>query len=189
MDCQVGENSVGNSSGGGSSPVPVRQNSTAYAAGDRVLYPDKAGFVLVCTTAGTSAASAPSWPASITSGTTTLTDGTAVWTIYDATAPEIGTVVGLSSALDGKMANVSGTGGNIVVCQGSAAGGGVKDSGVSLYSDLSLRRDSHVYSRGDRVYYPGKAGFILVCTSQGTKSSSSHLPGWPSSITPGTTTI
>ena len=79
--------------------VAMRADSTAYSAGDRVIYPGKTGYTLVCTTAGTSAASAPSFPASITSGTTTLTDGTAVWTLYDATAPEIGTVVGLVDSI------------------------------------------------------------------------------------------
>ena len=159
VDCQVGENSVGNLSGGGSSPVPVRQNSTAYAAGDRVLYPDKAGFVIVCTTAGTSAASAPSWPASITSGTTTLTDGTAVWTIYDATAPDMSAVGGLSTALSTKAGN----------------------------SDVALLSRSTAYAVGDRVIYPEKTGYIMVCTTAGTSNSSA--PAFPASVTSGTTTL
>ena len=64
--------------------APVRRNSVSCALGDRVIYPGKAGYVLVCTTAGTTDAELPSWPVSVTSGTTTLSDGTAVWTIYDA---------------------------------------------------------------------------------------------------------
>lgn len=80
-------------------PQNERGNNMQYAVGDRVIYPGQAGYILICTTAGTSAASAPSFPASVTSGTTTLTDGTAVWTLYDATAPEIGTVVGLVDSI------------------------------------------------------------------------------------------
>lgn len=160
----------------------------AYTAGDRVLYPDKAGYIMICTTAGTTSPTVPSFPASVTSGTTTLSDGSAVWTIYDETAPEIGTVVGLSSALSRKMGNISGTPGNVVVCS-NGAGGGVSDSGVSLYSGLSLRKGLNSYSPGARVYYPGKAGFILVCTSQAPGTTDNSLPTWPSSVTPGITTI
>lgn len=168
--------------------IALRKSSTAYSVGDRVIYPGKTGYTMVCTTAGTSDASAPSFPASVTSGTTTLTDGTVTWTLYDETAPEIGTVVGLSSALSGKMGNIVGASGNIVVCS-SGVGGGVKDSGVSFYTWLSMRNNLAVYDPGDRVYYPGKAGFILVCTSQARGRTGSPIPTWPSSVIPGTTTI
>jgi len=56
----------------------ARANSTAYALG-QVVTPAATlnGFVYECTTAGTSAGSAPTWP---TVEGTTVTDGTVTWT-------------------------------------------------------------------------------------------------------------
>lgn len=86
----------------GSSDIPIRQNSTRYTPGTRVLYPGKAGYVLV-STLGDSGSTLPAWPASVVSGETHIYgDGTVSWTIYDATAPEIATVNGLSAALAAK---------------------------------------------------------------------------------------
>lgn len=66
-----------------------RANSTAYALGDRVViaradtsanYLVVRKWVLECTTAGTSGAAVPAWPATVTQDTTTVTDDTVTWT-------------------------------------------------------------------------------------------------------------
>lgn len=63
-------------------PAPTaRANSTAYAVGDRITVSSKPGFEFVCTTAGTSAASAPTFNTFIVGATTT--DGTAVFTAVE----------------------------------------------------------------------------------------------------------
>lgn len=71
------------------SGVTQRANSTPYSAGARIVIAlaDVAGnfavarrFVWECTTGGTSGAAVPTWPASVTADTTTLTDGTVTWT-------------------------------------------------------------------------------------------------------------
>jgi len=60
------------------------KKETDYVVGNRVIYPNKTGYLLECTTAGESGSTLPSWPSStIESGTTTITDGTVVWTVYD----------------------------------------------------------------------------------------------------------
>lgn len=66
-----------------------RANSTAYAVGAKVViaradttanYLVIRKWVMECTTAGTTGAAAPAWPATVTQDTTTVTDGTVVWT-------------------------------------------------------------------------------------------------------------
>ena len=166
------------------STVALRADSTAYSVGDRVIYPGKAGYTLVCTTAGTSNSSAPAFPASVTSGTTTLADGTAVWTLYDATAPEISTVAGLTAALGGKADTaIPAAAGNLA---GLDASGNLADSGLAA-SAFPIRKDSTAYVPGDRALYPGKAGYVLVCSTAGTSASSA--PAFPASVTSGTTTL
>ena len=70
------------------SGVTARANSTAYVLGDRIVpaRTDTAGnagvakaWVWECVTAGTSGAAVPTWPASVTQDTTTVTDGTVTW--------------------------------------------------------------------------------------------------------------
>jgi len=64
----------------------IWQASKTYAVGDRVCrvsqtsYNSASSCVWKCTTGGTSAGSEPSWPTTITSGTTTQTDGGVTWT-------------------------------------------------------------------------------------------------------------
>lgn len=71
------------------SGVTHRENSTAYATGDRMVigladtstnYAVTRKWVFECTTAGTSGAAVPTWSASYTQDVTTVTDGTVVWT-------------------------------------------------------------------------------------------------------------
>lgn len=71
------------------SGATARANSTAYVLGDRVViaradtsanYLVARAWVLECTTAGTSGAAVPTWPATVTQDTTTVTDGTVTWT-------------------------------------------------------------------------------------------------------------
>jgi hypothetical protein len=57
---------------------PARANSHAYAATDIIANPSNAGQLLVCTTAGTSAGSAPGGYTGLTDGSS-VTDGTAVF--------------------------------------------------------------------------------------------------------------
>lgn len=66
-----------------------RANSTAYTVGQKVViaradtstnYATVRKWVLECTTAGTTGAAPPAWPASVTQDVTTVTDGTVVWT-------------------------------------------------------------------------------------------------------------
>ena len=155
----VGGLSTALSAKAGNSDVALLSRSTAYAVGDRVIYPEKTGYIMVCTTAGTSNSSAPAFPASVTSGTTTLTDGTVTWTIYDVIAPEIATVNGLSGALAGKASK----------------------------SDIALRQPNTLYSQHTRAVVSGKSGYVLICSSAGLTASSGI--SFPSSIDPGVTTI
>lgn len=57
------------------------QASTAYALGDAARPVTRNGFNYECTTAGTSAATEPTWP---TTAGLTVTDGTAIWTARTA---------------------------------------------------------------------------------------------------------
>jgi len=58
--------------------------ATAYSLNDRVEPTTPNGYVYVCTTAGTSHASTePTWPTTGI-GTSTVSDGTAVWTLLSA---------------------------------------------------------------------------------------------------------
>lgn len=66
-----------------------RINATAYALGAKIViaradvtanYLVVRKWVLECTTAGTTGAAVPAWPATVTQDTTTVTDGTAVFT-------------------------------------------------------------------------------------------------------------
>ncbi len=62
---------------------PAWAATTAFALNYRVVPASRNGYVYKATTAGTSAASAPSWPTTIDS---TVVDGTVTWTC-EATAP------------------------------------------------------------------------------------------------------
>lgn len=57
--------------------------TTAYSLNDRVEPTTPNGYVYECTTAGTSAGSEPTWPTTGI-GSSTVSDGTVVWTLLSA---------------------------------------------------------------------------------------------------------
>jgi hypothetical protein len=66
--------------------------STAYTSGQTVVPVAATGYYYKCTTAGTSGATAPTWPTTIGS---TVTDGTAVWTCWGVTVTSTSNVIGI----------------------------------------------------------------------------------------------
>ena len=91
--------------------LPSRTNSTAYALGDSVVPNPTNGYRYEVTTAGTSAASAPTWGTTL-GGTTT--DGSVVWTLVaeDSPVTEIKlatTQAGLAAATPGAALSLGNT--------------------------------------------------------------------------------
>lgn len=78
------------------------QSYDACSVGDRRTYPGKSSYTLVCQTAGVTGAVLPEWPASISSGVTTLTDGTVTWIICDQLANTLNSV----SSVNGQYGDV-----------------------------------------------------------------------------------
>lgn len=65
-------------------PIAILKRSTAYASGDVAYTSDAPSWVMLkCTTAGTTAATAPTTYGTISSVGTVITDGTAKFTVYD----------------------------------------------------------------------------------------------------------
>lgn len=64
--------------------LPSRANSTAYTVGQSVVPATPNGYRYVCTTAGTSAGTIPTW-GTILNGTTT--DGSVIWTLVAEDSP------------------------------------------------------------------------------------------------------
>jgi len=62
--------------------LPIWVTLTAYVVGNKVQPIGGNGFVYTCSTAGTVAASQPSWPTSPIGAT--VSDGTAIWTLVSA---------------------------------------------------------------------------------------------------------
>lgn len=89
--------------------LAARQNSTAYALGDRFELATPNNLIYECTTAGTTAASVPTYP---TSGIgSTVTDGTAVFTLvaqkHQTTEIKLAlTAAGLAGATAGAALNL-----------------------------------------------------------------------------------
>lgn len=84
---------------------------TAYSLGNQIEPTVSNGYVYICTTAGTSGGTQPTWPTSVNS---TVTDGaTAVWTCYQAKHPtteiklSLTSGSGLTGATAGAALNVA----------------------------------------------------------------------------------
>ncbi len=81
-----------------------RANTTAYAVGDRVKSATTPTHIFVCTVAGTSGASEPTWPTTIDA---TVTDGTVTWrcetliTLVSGTDYTVDTTLARAYALPG----------------------------------------------------------------------------------------
>lgn len=91
--------------------LPSRANSTTYALNYSVIPATPNGYRYVCTTAGTSAGTVPTW-GTVLNGTTT--DGTVVWTLVaeDSPTSEIKlalTAGGLDTATGGAALNLGAT--------------------------------------------------------------------------------
>lgn len=63
---------------------------TAYHVGNLISPSSPANQLWMCTTPGTSGATEPTWPSSPTKATTTITDGTVVWTYQGVTGTNDG---------------------------------------------------------------------------------------------------
>ena len=150
-------------SNGANAPVNTLQRSTTYAVGD-VVQSDAvhAKYFLKCTTAGTTGSTDPDFTG-VTSGST-VTDGTAVWTVQ---------TFGSKEALDDYLPLSGGT------LTGTLAGTDADFSGSvsAAMADISnankapintLQRDTE-YAVGDVLYTSElHAKFFLKCTTAGT---------------------
>ena len=155
-------------SNGANAPVNTLQRSTTYAVGD-VVQSDAvhAKHFLKCTTAGTTGSAEPNFTG-VTSGST-VTDGTAVWTVKTFGSEEAlddylplsgGTLTG---ALAGTDAEFSGD-----VTSGSVSAAMADISNTNKAPINTLQRDTE-YAVGDVLYTSElHAKFFLKCTTAGT---------------------
>ena len=139
-------------SNGVNAPVNTLQRSTTYAVGD-VVQSDAvhAKYFLKCTTAGTTGSTDPDFTG-VTSGST-VTDGTAVWTVK---------TFGSEEALDDYLPLSGGT------LTGSVSAPMADISNANRAPINTLQRDTE-YAVGDVLYTSElHAKFFLKCTTAGT---------------------
>ena len=159
---------------GANAPVNTLQRSTTYAVGD-VVQSDAvhAKYFLKCTTAGTTGSTDPDFTG-VTSGST-VTDGTAVWTVQTFGSKEAlddylplsgGTLTG---TLDGTDADFSGNVSSETVSASDSVSAPVADiSNANKAPINTLQRDTE-YAVGDVLYTSElHAKFFLKCTTAGT---------------------
>lgn len=159
---------------GANAPVNTLQRSTTYALGD-VVQSDAvhAKYFLKCTTAGTTGSTDPDFTG-VTSGST-VTDGTAVWTVKTFGSKEAlddylplsggtltGTLAGTDAAFSGDV-----TGDNVSASDSvSAAKADISNANKAPIN--TLQRDTE-YAVGDVLYTSElHAKFFLKCTTAGT---------------------
>lgn len=115
--------------------------STAYSVGDTVEPTTGNGFRYVCSTAGTSDSSEPTWP---TSGLgTTVVDGSVVWTLTSATHET--TEIKLATT----AAGLPGATGGAALSLGTSL-----TSGVGNAQEINIRITNAVTTVGNNTSYP-----------------------------------
>ena len=161
-------------SNGANAPVNTLQRSTTYAVGD-VVQSDAvhAKYFLKCTTAGTTGSTDPDFTG-VTSGST-VTDGTAVWTVQTFGSKEAlddylplsgGTLTGTLAGTDADFSgNVSS---ETVSASDSVSAAKADISNTNKAPINTLQRDTE-YAVGDVLYTSElHAKFFLKCTTAGT---------------------
>ena len=159
---------------GANAPVNTLQRSTTYAVGD-VVQSDAvhAKYFLKCTTAGTTGSTDPDFTG-VTSGST-VTDGTAVWTVKTFGSKEAlddylplsggtltGTLAGTDAAFSGNVSSET------VSASDSVSAPVVDISNANKAPINTLQRDTE-YAVGDVLYTSElHAKFFLKCTTAGT---------------------
>lgn len=159
---------------GANAPVNTLQRSTTYAVGD-VVQSDAvhAKYFLKCTTAGTTGSTDPDFTG-VTSGST-VTDGTAVWTVQTFGSEEAlddylplsggtltGTLAGTNAEFSGDVTSDN------VSASGSVSAAMADISNANKAPINTLQRDTE-YAVGDVLYTSElHAKFFLKCTTAGT---------------------
>lgn len=151
----------------------IWQASKAYALGDRVCkvgnstnsLTSASSVVWECTTAGTSNTTEPSWPTTITAGTTTQTDNTVTWTAracttWDNAAPYVNGLL-----FDTANSTVKVVGGDTIYLSKTHAEA-VTPASLNYYT---------IYPRGFKVNSPMR--FISVDDTGQPSSPSSAVAG------------
>ena len=118
---------------------PVWQAAHVYAVGASIQPTTSNGFTYVCTVAGTSGATQPTWPTS----TGTVTDGTVTWQYGTTIATQISRAIGMSTAANTQLGAgifASGTYYDAVIEMSGATlvDGGAKDAGIRLAADMPI---------------------------------------------------
>lgn len=117
--------------------------TTAYSLNDRIEPTTANGYVYKCTTAGTSAGSEPTWPTTGI-GSSTVSDGTVVWTLV--TAKHEDTEVKLATTSGGLAGATAGA---------SLSLGTTISGGSGSAQEVHIRITNAVTNVMDNTGYPG----------------------------------